>query len=57
MLRNHTLEERLTLSQDNKTQSDKFQGVAITRNEFLQGLVATRASTIDAIREANRRKS
>ena len=38
-------------------QKFEFQGVAITRNEFLQGLVATRASTIDAIREANRRKS
>jgi len=28
MLRNHTLEERLTLSQDNKTQSDKFKEAA-----------------------------
>jgi len=28
MLRNHTLEERLTLSQDNKTQSDKFKETA-----------------------------
>lgn len=38
-------------------QSFKFDGVAVTKDEFIQGLMATKFATMDAVRQARRRVS